>query len=160
MMTTYIYRFLVQFGVLSMFGKTLQALFWSIFWGIDFGSIFWYDFAPFLAPKMVQNWSKIDEKMTLKSFSTRSSEKRKNIKKCHRVASKSRFAGPAVDAKMSLRSDLRPAKNASSANRRKRQIFDRFGLHFGTILGAKIDAKSHQKLNRKSIPQKIDQQRA
>ena len=81
-------------------------------------------------------------KIASKSSSMRLSEKRKNLKKCHRVASKSRFAGPAVDAKMSLRSDLRPAKNASSANRRKSQIFDRFLLQFGSILGAKIDSKS------------------
>ena len=98
-------------------------------------------------------------KITLKSFSTRSSEKRKNIKKCHRVASKSRFAGSEVDAKMTLRSMLRHEKNTCNANRRKSQIFDWFLLNFGTILGAKIDAKSHQKISRKSIPQKIDQKR-
>ena len=95
--------------------------------------------------------------ITSKSFSMRFTGKRKNLKKCHRVASKSRFAGPAVDAKMGLRSDLRPAKKASSANQRKSQIFYQFWLQFGSILEANIDAKSHQKLNRKSIPQKIDQ---
>ena len=96
----------------------------------------------------------------MKSFSTRSSEKRKNMKKCHRVASKSRFAGSEVDAKMTLRSMLRHEKSTCNANRRKSQIFDRFWLHFGTILGAKIDAKSHQKMSRKSIPQKIDKKSA
>ena len=60
---------------------------------------------------------------------------------------------------MSLRSDLRPAKNASSANRRKSQIFDGVKLHFGTILGAQIDAKSSQKISRKTMTQKIDQKR-
>ena len=98
-------------------------------------------------------------KITLKSFSTRSSEKRKNMKKCHRVASKSRFAGSEVDAKMTLRSMLRHEKSTCNANRRKSQIFDRFWLHFGTILGAKIDEKSCQKISRKSIPPKIDQMR-
>ena len=99
-------------------------------------------------------------KITSKSSSMRLSGKRKNLKKCCRVASKSRFAGPEVDAKMNSTSNLRPAKNASSANRRKSQIFDRFWVHLRTILGAKIDAKSHHKMIRKSTPQKIDKKTA
>ena len=49
-----------------------------------------------------------------------------NLQKHCKVLQKSRFAGPAVDAKMSLRSDLRPEKNTSSDNRQKSQISDRF----------------------------------
>ena len=80
----------------------------------------------------------------------------KNHEKHCKVLQKSRFAGPALDAKMGLRSDLRREKNTSSDNRRKSQIVARFGFHFGTILGTKIDVKSYQKMSRKSIPQKID----
>ena len=39
-----------------------------------------------------------------------------NFKKCHRVASKSRFAGAEVDAKMSLRGMFRHEKNTCSAS--------------------------------------------
>ena len=56
-------------------------------------------------------------KITSKSFSTRSSENRKNLQKHCKVLQNSRFASPEVDAKMSLRSDLRPEKNTSSDNR-------------------------------------------
>ena len=91
-------------------------------------------------------------KITSKSFSTRSSEKWKNLQKHSKVLLKSRFAGPAVDAKMSLRSDLRHEKNTSSDNRRKSQIFCRFGLHFWTMMGAKIDVKSRRKMSRTSMP--------
>ena len=35
----------------------------------------------------------------------------------------------------------------------------RFFIDFGSILGANIDAKSHQKISRKSTPQKIDKKR-
>ena len=90
-------------------------------------------------------------KITSKSSSMRFSGKRKNLKKCCRVASKSRFAGPEVDAKMSSRSNLRPAKNASSANRRKSQISDRFGLHFWDHFGSpnrcKIVSKNESKID-------------
>ena len=86
-------------------------------------------------------------KITSKSSSMRFSGKRKNLKKCHRVASKSRFAGPEVDAKMSSRSNLRPAKNASSANPRKSQIFDRFGVHFGSPNRCKIASKIQSKID-------------
>ena len=99
-------------------------------------------------------------KITLKTFAMRSCEKRKNIKKRHRVASKSRFAGSEVHEQISLRSMLRHEKNTCCANERKSQICHRFGLHLGFMLGTKIDAKSYQKMNRKSIPQKIDKKRA
>ena len=99
-------------------------------------------------------------KITSKTFATRSSEKRKNIRKCHRVASKSRFAGSEVDAQIKSRGMLRHEKNTRNANRRKHEILDRLLVYFGTILGTKIHAKSCQKISRKSIPQKIDKKTA
>lgn len=111
-----------------------ELYFWSI-WGCFSGAF---------------GWSEI----TLKSFLMRSCGKRKILKKCRRVASKSRFAGSEIDAEMRSRSMLRPAKNTCSAYRGKTQMSDRFWGNFGTISGAKTDAKSHRKLSRKSISQK------
>ena len=69
-------------------------------------------------------------KSASKSFAMRSCEKRKNLQKCCRVASKSRFADSEVDAKMTLRSMLRPAENTCCTYRRKSQISGRFCVDF------------------------------
>ena len=94
-------------------------------------------------------------KIALKSFPKRFVKNRKNLLKRGRVASKSRFASPEVAPKMTLRSKLRPEKSTCNADQQKTQIFSGFGIHLGSIWGSKIDAKSYQKLSRKSTIQKI-----
>ena len=59
----------------------------------------------------------------------------------------------ANDAKTGARSNSRPQKHTRNAQGKKTEIFDRFGVDFGTTLGAKIDPKSLQHFAQKSKPQ-------